>query len=319
MRKRFRNLRIPALSVTLAAVALTACGKPAGTPAVDSAAPSMALGAPGRTEGAVAASIDAAGEAAPEARTFAARNATGAVRPMARDAFSATPGLASVDPAGAMLVRQGQASLEVKRVDDAVPRVRQAAVQFGGFIANASIRGGREETRAAALEVRVPSAQFDALVASLGGLGKVESVTATAQDVGDEYVDLAARSANAHRLEARLIEMLAARTGKLSDLLTMEQELARVREQIERYEGRLKHLDRSSALSTLVISLHEPLPLIERPNNGPIVEAFGAAWERALSVVAWCITSLGVLVPFGALGFGLYVLARWIQRRAPSH
>jgi hypothetical protein len=214
-----------------------------------------------------------------------------------------------------MLVRQGQASLEVKRLDDAVSRVRQGAAQLGGFVANATIRGGRDETRAATLEVRVPSAQFDALVGSLNGLGRLESVQAIAQDVGDEYVDLSARAVNARRLEARLIEMLASRTGKLSDVLTMEQELARVREEIERYEGRLRHLDRTSTLSTLTISLHEPLPLLERPHPNPIAEALGDAGDRALGVAAWCIAALGILVPVGALVFGGVLALRWGKRR----
>ena len=228
-------------------------------------------------------------------------------------AFAATnTAAAGADPAGAMLLRQGQATLEVRHVDDAVARVRQAAAQFGGFVANASVRGGRDETRAASLELRVPSAQFDALVAALGGLGRVESVTASAQDAGDEYVDLAARAANARRFEARLVEMLATRTGKLSDVLSMEQELARVREQVERYEGRIKFLERRASLSILTVALHEPLPLIERPNAGPIADAFARAWERALGVVAWCIAALGLLVP-GAILVGAVAL---VVRRA---
>ena len=223
----------------------------------------------------------------------------------------------AVDPAGAMLLRQGQASLEVRHVDEEVARVRQAAAQFGGFVANASVRGGRDETRAASLELRVPSGQFDALVAALGGLGRVESVTASAQDAGDEYVDLAARAANARRFEARLTEMLATRTGKLSDVLSMEQELARVREQVERYEGRIKFLERRASLSTLTIALHEPLPLIERPNPGPLTDAFVRAWERALGVLAWCIAALGLLIP-GALLLGAMALLVRRATRKPA-
>jgi hypothetical protein len=220
-----------------------------------------------------------------------------------------------VDPSGAMLVRHGQASVEVKHVDDAVTKVRQTAAQFGGFVANTSFRGGRDEQRAATLEIRVPTGQFDALVAALGGLGRVESVSAAAEDVADEYVDLGARVVNARRVEARLIEMLAARTGKLSEVLTVEQELRRVREEIERYDARLKWLERRTALSSLDVSMHEPLPLIERqPGPGPLAEAFAEAWARAIGVLAWCIAMLGVLLPVLAIGLGVAVLARRVLR-----
>ncbi len=216
------------------------------------------------------------------------------------------------DPAGAMLIRHGQANVEVRHVDDVVNKVRQTAAQLGGFVANTSLRSGKDEQRAATLEVRVPTAQFDALLAALNSFGKVETVSATVQDVGEEYVDLGAREANLRRVEARLVEMLASRTGKLSDVLTVEQELRRVREEIERYDARLKYLERRTAYSSLDVSLHEPLPLLERqPGPGPIVIALGEAWDRAVGFVAWLIASLGLLIPLGLLlGAGVVVARR---------
>ncbi len=209
--------------------------------------------------------------------------------------------LPAADLSGAMLVRHGEASLEVHRVEEALGRARQTASQFGGFVANTAVRNGKDEQPSATLELRVPTAQFDALLNALGSLGKVETVTANVQDVGEEYVDMGARAANARRMEARLIEMLATRTGKLSDVLTVEQELRRVREEIERYDARLRFLERHASVSSLDITLHEPLALIDRPRPGPIVEALGLAWERTLGVIAWCIASLGLLVPLGVL------------------
>ena len=225
------------------------------------------------------------------------------------------------DPAGAMLVRHGEASVEVRHVDDAVARMRHAAAQFGGFVANTAVRSGKDEQPSASLEVRVPTAQFDGLLAALHTLGKVERITAGAEDVGEEYVDLGARAANARRVEARLIEMLGTRTGKLSDVLTVEQELARVRQEIERHDARLRWLERRAALSSLTIALHEPVGLIDRPSPGPIVEAIGLAWQRTLGIIAWCIASLGILVPLGVLvGVGVLVLRRALaaERVVPS-
>jgi hypothetical protein len=218
------------------------------------------------------------------------------------------------DPSGAMLIRNGEASVQVTRLDDAVTRLRQTAAQLGGFVANTSIVGGKEEYRSATLQIRVPSGQFDAMVTALGGLGKVESVSATVQDVGDEYVDLGARVANARHMEARLVEMLARRTGKLSEALTVEQELRRVREEIERYDARLKWLERKTALSSLQVAVHEPLSLLDQRGPNPIAEAFAAAWRRAVGVVAWCIASLGVLVPLGLMLAATMLLVRRVLR-----
>ena len=75
------------------------------------------------------------------------------------------------DPAGAMLVRNGQATLEVRHLDDAVTKIRQTAQQFGGFVANTALRNGKDEQPSASLELRVPTAQFDALLGALRSLG----------------------------------------------------------------------------------------------------------------------------------------------------
>jgi hypothetical protein len=218
-----------------------------------------------------------------------------------------------MDPSGAMLIRNGQATVQVTRLDDAVAKLRQTAAQLGGFVANTSIVGGKDEHRSASLEIRVPSAEFDAAVTALGGLGKVESVTATVQDVGEEYVDLGARAANARHMEARLVEMLAQRTGKLSDALTVEQELRRVREEIERYDARMKFLERRTSLSSIEVNLHEPMSVLDQRGPSPIAEAFAEAWTRAVGVLAWCIASLGLIVPLAIL-IGATVL---IVKRLP--
>jgi hypothetical protein len=225
----------------------------------------------------------------------------------------------SADPAGTMIVRHGEASIQVEKVEAAVTRIRQTAGQFGGFVGNTSLLTGKEEQKAATLELRIPSAQFDGVVAALNQLGKVETVTVSAEDVSEEYVDLGARLANARRVEARLVEMLANRTGKLSDVLTVEQELARVRQEAERYEARIRWLEHRASLSSLSVSLHEKVPLIEPPRgNGPILEAFAEAWTRFVAFVAWFIAALGILIPAGAvIGVGILVARRLFGGGSP--
>jgi hypothetical protein len=292
-------------SAGVGSTAGTAGGAPSQTARVQAIVRDRAEALAGRRTGPVAAP-------APEG-VIAARS-VGDDRTDRPSATSLGSPLPAIDPSGAMLVRQGRASVEVRQVDGAVAKVRQTAAQFGGFVANTSLVGGKEERRSATLEVRVPTAQFDALVSALAELGKVESVSAAAQDVGDEYVDLGARVANARRVEARLVEMLASRTGKLSEVLTVEQELRRVREEIERYDARLKWLERRTALSSLEITLHEPVSVLDQRGPSPIAEAFAEAWRRLIGVVAWCIASLGVLAPVGLLLGATLLLARRLLR-----
>jgi Domain of unknown function (DUF4349) len=212
---------------------------------------------------------------------------------------------------GSMLVRVGKASLQVESLEVGIDRVRAMARRTGAVIANTSLEGGHEQTRAASLELRIPSERFDEAVNGLSPIGTLESVNVSVQDVGEEFVDVQARMVNARRLEQRLIDLLANRTGKLTDVLRVEGELARVREEIERYEGRLRYLRTRSSVSTLTVAVHEANPIVaERPGSHPMRDAFLQARENFVSVTAGLIASLGVLIPIGVIIGAAILLAR---------
>jgi hypothetical protein len=214
--------------------------------------------------------------------------------------------------APAMIIRSGQVVVEVDSLDRAVARVRQIAAQFGGYVANTSFSGGDNQVRGATLELKLPAARFDEALAGLRPIGKVEMENVAAQDVGEEFVDVTARVTNARRLEQRLIDLLARRTGKLEDVLAVERELARVREEIERYEGRLRYLRTRSAVSTLAVTVHEPRPVLaSQPGVNPIAEAFRDAWRNFVALTAGVIASMGVLIPLGVVA----ALAWWAWRK----
>ena len=223
------------------------------------------------------------------------------------DASSAAqPGSRSIAPA--MIIRTGNATLEVQQLDPAVARVRVLAQQMGGFVANSSMQGGREQVRSATLELKIPAQRFDDAISGLNPVGKVEAVNVSAEDVGEEFVDVSARVANAKRLEDRLVRLLATQTGRLQDVLSVERELARIREEIERYEGRIRYLQTRVSVSTLVVNLHEPFPIIAgAPGQNPIVDAFRQAWRNFVGFVAWAIAASGIFIPFLAI-----VLLAWL-------
>jgi hypothetical protein len=267
-------------------------------------------------------------KAAPEKR---AADAVRAVAGFAATGVPATPaseaevgpapqlalGRGATDPLSRMIVRTGQASLEVDSLEIGLGALRRLAGSVGGYVANTSIQGGREQLRQATLEVKVPSDRFDDLTGGLEPIGRLEFVNVTAEDVGEEFVDLTARAANARRLEERLIDLLGTRTGRLQDVLSVERELARVREEIERMDGRLRYLKSRAALSTLAITLHEPPPIVAgNPGSNLVAEAFRQAWRNFAEVLAASIASLGYLVPVAVALWGAVVVGRRFRRQA---
>ena len=216
-----------------------------------------------------------------------------------------------------MIIRNGDVSIQVDSVQRAIESVRRVAASVGGYIGNVQTFTGEHQVHSATLEMKVPAARFDDALAGVRPIGEVERSSASAEDVGEEFVDVSARIANGKRLEERLVRLLETRTGRLSDVLSIERELARVREEIERYEGRIRYLSAHIALSTISVTVHEKPPLVaQAPGSNPIKLAVIGMWRNMVRVVAVGIEMLGVLLPPIALALIGVLIWRRTRRRS---
>jgi len=292
--------------LALASLTLLACGDPATRMASDSSAANQADLL--RTSASAARrpmlGFSAEGRPAPASLSEV----------VVTDAADALPMPTETD----MVIRTATASVKVDSLEPAVASVRDLAARVGGFVANTTIQTGEGQLRSATIEVKVPAIRFDEALAGLKPIGKLESANVETEDVGEEYVDVTARMDNAHRLERRLIDLLATRTGKLKDVLDVEQSLARVREEIERYEGRLRYLKAHTAMSTLTVSVHKPLPVVGTAGRSVMGEAFRQAWRNFVTFLAVLVQSLGVIIPLGAIAAAAWLATRrWRPAPAP--
>ncbi len=221
------------------------------------------------------------------------------------------PTRAADSVAPSMIIRTGAVSIEVDSLEIAVSAVRELATRLGGWVGNVSTNTGEYAVRSATLEIKIPSQRFDEAMSGMTPIGKVEMSNTTAEDVGEEFVDVSARVANSRRLETRLVDLLATRTGKLEDVLAVERELSRVREEIERFDGRIRFLRSRVSMSTLSVTVHEAAPLVNpNPGTNVIGQAFKDMWRNFVSLVAAVIASLGVLVPVGVVAVLAWRFAR---------
>ena len=228
------------------------------------------------------------------------------------------PGSLPVDATPPMVIRTGTATIKVDSLAPAIARLRTIAQQLGGYVGATSISIGSEQLRSATVELKVPAPRWNQLLEGIKPIGVLEHQEESAEDVGEEYVDVSARVANAQRLESRLIALLANRTGKLSDALEVEQQLGRVREEIERYQGRLRFLSSRAALSTMTVTLHEPAPVVgSHPGENPILDAFRTAWRIFVGFIAFLVASLGVLVPLALIVAVIWWLGRRFAAKRP--
>jgi hypothetical protein len=289
--------------LSFVSLALLACGDPATRMAADSAATnSDYLFRSSASAGSVPRRIgyDAAGRPARAMLSEVVVTGVADALPMPTEAN--------------MVIRTATASVKVESLEPAVAAVRELAVRVGGFVANTDVQTGEGQLRSATIELKVPATRFDEALSGLTPIGKLESANVETEDVGEEYVDVTARMDNAHRLERRLIDLLATRTGKLKDVLDVEQSLARVREEIERYQGRLRYLQAHTAMSTLTIYVHEPVPVVGSAGTSVMGEAVRQAWRNFVTFLAVFVQALGIIIPLGAIAGAVWFVVRARER-----
>jgi hypothetical protein len=243
-----------------------------------------------------------------------------AAPPPAPQAGPTAPAGAVPVPASRKIVRNGTLTLEVADLVNALASVRAETTAAGGYVTNES--QGRDEyrVRQGSITCRIPAEKLDATLATLQALGKVQSVSVTADDITEQYFNLEIRLRNQQQLETRLLKLLDQPGNKVADLIDVEREVARVRSEIDELEGRKRFWDSQVAFSTVSVELHEPRPAIVGEGGGVIDtlrRAFRSAGENVVGTVAWFIAAAGVVVP---AWFVLWVLWRsWkrIRRRRP--
>ena len=139
-------------------------------------------------------------------------------------------------------------NLKVNDLSEAATRIGKLVDEQKGYIASSDISGVEEYRRSGSWVVRVPVATYQTFLNDVKSLGTVTQEVTTAQDVTEQYLDLEARLKNKRVEEERLVEHLKKSTGKLEEILAVEKELSRVREEIETGEGKFRLPQKSNRL-----------------------------------------------------------------------
>jgi hypothetical protein len=155
------------------------------------------------------------------------------------------------------LIRNATVELEIARFDDAVQKITAFANEERGYVATTNSEKQANGKLRGQVVVKVLPENLDRFLQKIRGLGELKNQTLGTEDVTKAYLDTDARLKNAHVMEQRLIDMLKTKTGKVSDLLQVEKELGRVREEIEKMQGELKYWDSQVQFATVTISLAE--------------------------------------------------------------
>ena len=226
------------------------------------------------------------------------------------------PGTAKSDSATAAanesrhIIYRATLSLDVKNFAKASEEVESLTKKVGGYIAQYREDSASGAPRGGHWTVRVPTAEFESFVEAVAGQGVTHQREITSEDVTEEYVDLTARLKNKEELEKRLLELVAGRGEEIKDLLALEAELSRVREEIERMEGRMRYLADRVAMTTVQISAYERevyQPPLAPTFSGRVAQSFYDSLNLLGQFAEGCVIVAAALLPW--LGLFSLVLA----------
>lgn len=152
------------------------------------------------------------------------------------------------------LIKTGEARIEVKDTKKAYEEIKAMSEKRNGYIFEMNEYSGYDH-KTIDLTVKVDYRQFETLMQELESVGTVLSSSMNTQDVTREYIDVKARI-DTLKIQENTLKELLAKASDIKDLLTIETELQRVREEIESAQGKLNYLNDAVTYSTLHISLN---------------------------------------------------------------
>jgi hypothetical protein len=210
------------------------------------------------------------------------------------------------------LIKEGSITFETADIKATKNAIEQASKKFNGYLSedNEYDYGYRIEHNAT---IRIPSENFDKVLAEISkSVVEMDDQNVTVKDVTEEYVDVEARLKSKKIVEERYLGLLS-KAHTVGDILQVEHELARIREDIERVEGRLRYLKNQVSLSTLKITYYQTIETEESFGFGKKV---ANGFENGFKGLLWFFIGLVNIWPFILfIVVGIWLLVRWIRRR----
>ncbi|MFJ6738256.1 DUF4349 domain-containing protein [Streptomyces sp. NPDC091279] len=170
------------------------------------------------------------------------------------------------------IIRTAELTVRVEDVDKALRAARTTTRDAGGYVGEEStVRddGGPAYTT---VTLRVPVAEYDAVLADLQGAGVLLGRSARARDVTDKVVDVESR-VTSRRASVTRVRALMERATKLSDVVALEEQLSDREADLEALLARQASLKDRVELATVTLDLTAG-EAKEAPRSSP------ASWTR---------------------------------------
>ncbi len=156
-----------------------------------------------------------------------------------------------------MIARTVSLIIQVKDVSASRVALDSILARYQGYAAELNMNTPENAPRTFTVSLRIPAPSLEAALAELRKLGRVQNEAQAGEEVTQQHADLVARLKNARETEQRLIAILQQRTGKVEEVLQVEEEISSTRGEIERMEAEQKALEHRVDFATVQVQLAE--------------------------------------------------------------
>ncbi len=164
------------------------------------------------------------------------------------------------------------------------------------------------------LVIRIPTKGFQNVIDTISNQVKVfDRKEISQRDVTEEFIDLEARLNAKLKLEARYLELLS-KAKNVKEILEIEREIAKIREEIEAKQGRLKYLQNKVSLSTIYISFYETVEF-DKAESKTYLSRVVKALKGGFTGIGNFIIGILYLWPFIIIGILIFLFVRNRIRR----
>jgi hypothetical protein len=238
----------------------------------------------------------------------------------------------ALDSAGAAqafmrkVIQNAEMTIETDKPSEGQQKIGVIAEKHGGFVVVSESKHNDAASQNVAstvvnVVVRVPAQKFQATLDEIRAVGgRILHEKSSGQDVTEEYIDLEARIRTKKALEAQFLEIMK-QARKISDAMEVQTQLAEVRTEIERLEGRRRFLENQSALSTINITLHTPTPVVAAATRGFVYDlkaAFGDGMDTGAGIFLGIIQFVIVMIPVMLfIVTPAWLVFKWLRKRIP--
>ncbi len=170
---------------------------------------------------------------------------------------STSVNLASSGPAAPMIARTISLTIVVRDVSAARAALDAILAQHHGYAAQLNINTPENYARSFNAALRIPALELPTALPDLRRLGRVQSESQSGEEVTQQHTDLVVRLENARETEQRLRAILQQRTGKVSEVLEVEEQISNTRGEIERMEAEQKALEHRVDFASVDLQLTE--------------------------------------------------------------